>query len=150
MKLNLSCCHSIGLRLKKLSIAACSSAMWFLLLAGDLGLAQNSTKTVEKANLNMVRVMITVNGLELSPSRVQPGVAQLWIENKTAIPKPQLLISTIQTVGQREETKAKTKVQALSKGQRAWNEVTLSAGTYLVSLEGAPEVQTRLVVAPKN
>lgn len=124
--------------------------MWFLLLAGDLGLAQNSTKTVEKANLNMVRVMITVNGLELSPSRVQPGVAQLWIENKTAIPKPQLLISTIQTVGQREETKAKTKVQALSKGQRAWNEVTLSAGTYLVSLEGAPEVQTRLVVAPKN
>jgi len=145
----LSLCQ-IRARFRSISIAACSSSIWLLFFAGDIGLGQNSTKAVDKANLNIVRVLLTVHGLELSPSRIQPGAAQLWIENNTAILRPQLVISTIQSVGQREEAKTKTKVELLSNRRRTWNEVTLPVGNYIVSLEGAPEVQTRLIVAPKN
>jgi hypothetical protein len=139
-------CRNLGSRMRHRLLAL----LCIGLFVREAGYGQSPIASVEKAKLNIVRVLITVQGLELSPSTLQPGLAQLWIENRTAIPDPQLVISTVQIVGQREETKAKAKVQALSKGRRAWNEVSLSAGTYSVSLEGAPSVQTRLIVAPKN
>ena len=121
-----------------------------VLFGANCAFSQGQVSALDKASVNLVRVTLTVNGIQVSPDRIAPGKIQLWVENKTAIAMPKLLIASVKTVAQREETKAKALVQVNSKGRRSWIEVSLSPGTYVISLANAPEVQSRIVVAPKN
>ena len=120
-----------------------------MLLAGTASLAQDSPSfAVDRSSLNLVRVTITVHGLQLSQARVRPGRVQFFIENQTPLPAPELVISSTRLQGAVESRSPLTKLDGRRAGARIWREANLPVGTYILSLANAPEVQGRITVIP--
>jgi hypothetical protein len=110
--------------------------------------AQTAIAAVDRMTANVIRVEITVHGLEVSRSSIRPGRIQLWIQNKTALSSPVLQISTVRPGPRGEEAIARTRLETSRGGTKAWLETTLPPGTYLLSLAHAPTIQTRITVVP--
>ncbi len=117
-----------------------------VILFAALASPQSRTPLVSKADLNVVRVTVRVEGLQVHPRTVKPGKVQFWIENRTLLSRPELSISSLRVVAGKEEREAKAKLEVRGTTRRTWVEATLTPGTYALSINGVPGLQKTLTV----
>lgn len=107
---------------------------------------QSNAKAFEKGSINAIRVTISPQGIGLSQTKVRSGTITFLIENRSGLKAPDLIIAALKMQNQNEEKEAKAKLDVKQPTRRAIHELSLTPGTWLVSLAGAPQVQTRLIV----
>lgn len=107
---------------------------------------QTNAKAFQKGSINAIRVTISPQGIDLSQTKARSGTITFLIENRSGLKAPDLIISGLKVQNQKEDKEAKAKLDVKQPTRRAIHELVLSPGTWLVSLAGAPQVQTRLIV----
>lgn len=109
--------------------------------------AQTGGLGVDRERANIVRVTLTVHGLQVSASRVKAGKAQFLFDNQTMMVSPEFTISRLrgQSVNDAKDLLAKDESKGNSK--RSWKEVTLTPGTYVVALAQTSKYSVTFQVA---
>jgi hypothetical protein len=125
------------------------SLIWGSFLLVGLGsFAQSVNPNAPKAEMNLVKVELTVHGLQVHPAIVRPGRVRFLIENQTMIPNPQFILSTVRGSGVQAAKADVAKLERKSSGMSGVTETNLGVGEYTVTLQSAPQLKSQLAVRP--
>jgi hypothetical protein len=91
----------------------------------------------------IVVVLITTHGIQLSSSRVKPGPVTFLVVNRTTA-----AAAEVEIVPAAGESAAVSRVQTEPNGRKVAKEVPLASGVYTVRIKNVPSNKADISVAP--